>query len=123
VETYLPLLSLAGFFMGLLFWSPLARGFTGAVLLREPKPTEAESTRRLKTVYVRLAAPWLVIFGSATAWLSVYSGASSGWMWLLAGVTLVPVVTGMMFLGVVRRQHVETTGLRSNTSLKRTRDR
>src|SRR5690348_7475719 len=107
--------------MGLLFWSPIARGFTGAALLREPKPTEAESTQRLKSVYLRLAAPWLVIFGSATAWLSVTSGASSGWMWLLAGVALVPVVTGIMFLGVVRRQRAVSAELRSNTSLERTR--
>ena len=111
MERYLPLLSLAGFFMGLLFWSPLARGFTGAALLREPRPTEDESTRRLKIVYLRLATPWLVIFGGATAWLSIASGGSSGWMWLLAGVTFVPVVTGIMFMRVVRRQSAKAVDL------------
>jgi FtsH-binding integral membrane protein len=117
------LLTLAGFFLGLLLWSPLARGFTGAALLREPKPSEDESTRRLKSVYWRLATPWFVSFGGVAAWLSVTSRGSGGWMWLFVGIALVPIVTGMMFARIVRRQRSESAALRSNTSFERTRER
>jgi hypothetical protein len=109
VGKFLPLLSLAGFFLGLTFWSPLARGISGSVLLRKPQPiTEDESVRRLKVVFFWLATPWAMIFGGVTAWLALAADGSRGWMWLFGGIALVPLVTGIFFVRALTRRRTSS---------------
>jgi len=123
VGKFLPLLSLPGNYLGFLIWSRLSRSIGGIVLSRGPQPiSDAETARRLKKVFIFLAVPWVVGLGTIAGVLYLQPGTLRGWFWLVVGAAIVPLFVAVTFGRVLRKMRTSSVGMRSNTSLERSRD-